>query len=176
MSLEELWTLFPITLTPHRSQWGVWAREEMEFIGEILSDYSPVINHIGSTAIPEIWAKPIIDILVEVDPGCDKPALRGVLEEAGYICMSVSDERMSFNKGYTPDGYAERVFHIHIRQYGDNDEIRFRDYLMAHPDVAKEYESLKLSLWPLYKHDRDAYTRAKSPFIERILAAGVDGV
>ena len=82
--------------------------------------------------------------------------------------MSASDKRMSFNKGYTPEGYAERVFHIHFHLTGDNDEIRFRDYLIAHPDIAKEYEGLKLSLLPRFKHNRDAYTEAKTDFVRRI--------
>ena len=81
--------------------------------------------------------------------------------------MSVSDSRMSFNKGYTPAGYADKVFHVHF--HGDNDEIRFRDYLIAHPEVAKEYEILKLSLLPKYKNDRDGCTEAKSGFVRQTI-------
>lgn len=76
---------------------------------------------------------------------------------------------MSFNKGYTPAGYADKVFHIHFHISGDNDEIRFRDYLIAHPDVAKEYERLKLSLLPKYWHDRDGYTEAKTAFVRSVV-------
>lgn len=83
--------------------------------------------------------------------------------------MSVSDTRMSFNKGYTPEGYADKVFHIHFHRIGDNDEILFRDYLIAHPMAAKEYERLKLSLLPKYSHDRDGYTDAKSEFVRKIV-------
>ena len=75
---------------------------------------------------------------------------------------------MSFNKGYTPSGYAKRVFHIHLHLSGDNDELSFRDYLIAHPSVAGEYEALKRSLLPRYKYDRDGYTAAKTGFISRI--------
>lgn len=92
------------------------------------------------------------------------------MEAAGYICMSVSDTRMSFNKGYTPDGYAEKVFHIHIHPLGDNDELFFRDYLLTHPETAREYEALKLSLLPRYRNNRDGYTDAKSEFVGRITA------
>ena len=83
--------------------------------------------------------------------------------------MSESDSRISFNKGYTPTGYADRVFHIHFHRIGDNDEIRFRDYLIVHPEVAKEYERLKQSLLPKYKNDRDGYTDSKTMFIQSIL-------
>ena len=58
--------------------------------------------------------------------------------------MSQSENGLSFNKGYTGNGYAERVFHLHLRYVGDNNELYFRDYLIEQPDVAKEYEELKL--------------------------------
>lgn len=169
MSLKELWELFPIILTPHQSQWEQWAKDDMEILSKILSCYSPVIHHIGSTAIPAIWAKPIIDILVEISPDFDWSGVRTAMERSGYICMSASDTRLSFNKGYTSEGYAEKVFHIHVHTFGDNDEILFRDYLRSHPIIAREYEVLKQSLLPKYKHDRDGYTEAKSEFIRRVV-------
>lgn len=169
MTLEELWQLFPIVLTPHQPQWKDWAREEIESLTALLSAYCPVITHIGSTAIPDIQAKPIIDILVEINPDADRQRIKEKMEAAGYICMSKSESRMSFNKGYTPAGYADKVFHIHFHIAGDNDEIRFRDYLIAHPEVAEEYEILKLSLLPKYRNDRDAYTEAKTAFVRGVV-------
>ena len=79
--------------------------------------------------------------------------------------MNESERRISLNKGYTEHGYADKVFHLHIRYEGDDDEIYFRDYLNAHADVAKQYEALKLSLARAYRHDRDAYTQAKGDFV-----------
>ena len=91
-----------------------------------------------------------------------------VLESHGYICIKIeSDDRRSFNKGYTPEGFAEKVFHLHLRREGDNDEICFCDYLNDHPDIAKEYEELKLKLWKKYEHDRDAYTDQKTEFVRK---------
>lgn len=168
MTLAELWELFPIVLESHNPDWAEWANEEMRELSALLKDYSPVINHIGSTAIPNIQAKPIIDILVEIAPDNDWQRVHEKMEKSGYICMSVSDTRMSFNKGYTPKGYADKVFHIHFHRIGDNDEILFRDYLIAHPEAAKEYEILKLSLLPKYKNDRDGYTEAKTEFVKRM--------
>nr|MBP8868749.1 GrpB family protein [Enterocloster sp.] len=89
-----------------------------------------------------------------------------VLTRHGYICMSERDNRKSFNKGYTENGFAEKVFHLHLRYYGDHDELYFRDYLKGNPAAAKEYEALKLSLWKKYEHNRDAYTDAKSEFVK----------
>ncbi len=169
LTLEELWQLFPIYLTPHNPQWTEWANEEIYELSAILSEYTPTINHIGSTAIPSIQAKPIIDILVEIAPDTDWQCVKAAMEAAGYICMYSSETRMSFNKGYTPEGYAERVFHIHFHAIGDNDEIRFRDYLNENPTIAREYESLKLSLLQQYRNNRDGYTEAKSDFVKTIV-------
>lgn len=170
MSLEELWELFPIVLVAHDSRWHIWAQEEMELLSALLVDFRPTATHIGSTAIPSIMAKPTVDILIEVNPDRDWTPIREILESRGYICMSESPGRMSFNKGYTPEGYADRVFHIHVHAHGDNDEIYFRDYLRAHPDSAREYEVLKLSLLPEYQHNRDGYTNAKASFVKHIMA------
>ena len=76
---------------------------------------------------------------------------------------------MSFNKGYTPAGYADKVFHIHIHAIGDNDEIYFRDFLRRNPIVAKEYEALKINLLSQYRNNRDGYTEAKTDFITKIM-------
>jgi len=134
----------------------------------LLLQHSPTINHIGSTAVPNIMSKPIVDILVEIVPGNDWQRAKTIMEKAGYICMASSYNRMSFNKGYTLKGYAEKVFHIHFHVFGDNDEIYFRDYLIANPIIACKYETLKLRLLSRYRNDRDKYTHAKSGFIKQI--------
>lgn len=73
--------------------------------------------------------------------------------------------RQSYNKGYTKDGFADRVFHLHVQTIGDWNELYFRDYLIEHPEIAKEYEALKLQLKIKYEHNRDAYTDAKEEFV-----------
>lgn len=168
MTLEELWGLFPIILLPHNPEWKVWAAKEIKSLSELLAAFTPIINHIGSTALSGIVSKPIVDILVEISPDCDWNDAKEILEKANYICMSEANGRMSFNKGYTPNGYAESVFHVHIHAIGVNDEIRFRDYLRKNPSVAEEYEALKLCLLPKYRSNRDGYTEAKSDFVQRI--------
>lgn len=164
MTLEELWQLFPVILTEHREEWKQWYEEEKEQLA-LLIPQAVTINHIGSTAINNIWAKPIVDILIELTDKTELYNAKNTLVSNGYICMSESENRISLNKGYTENGFAEKVFHILLRLNGDNDEIFFRDYLNKNPNIAKEYEKLKLSIWKKYEHNRDGYTNAKTEFI-----------
>ncbi|MBQ8159752.1 MAG: GrpB family protein [Clostridia bacterium] len=167
MTLEELWELFPIFLVQPNHQWKEYYREIEAEITDLLTGY-PVkrISHIGSTAIHGIWAKNIVDVMVEILESDMEEAARA-LERNGFLRMSNKNGRISLNKGYTKEGFADKVYHIHLRYAGDNDELYFRDFLNEHPQVAKEYEALKLNLWKRYEHDRDAYTEAKTDFVRR---------
>lgn len=167
MTLEELWELFPITLSEHKDCWAAWYAEEERRIREFLSMPDARINHMGSTAIREIWAKPIVDMLLEIPETGSMDDVKTTLTDNDYLCMSEEGRRKSFNRGYTTEGFAERVFHLHVRYRGDNDELYFRDYLNDHREVAKEYERLKLGLWKRYEHDRDGYTEEKTAFVRR---------
>ena len=168
MTLEELWQLFPIFLREHQLEWKDWYEEERLRLLIFLPEHQIVrLSHIGSTSVKTGWVKPIVDILLEIPKAADMAVMRDLLLQNGYLLMSESEGRMSFNKGYTPSGFAERVFHLHLRYEGDHDELYFRDYLQEYPAVAKDYEKLKLSLWKQYEHNRDAYTDAKTNFIKK---------
>lgn len=166
MSLEELWELFPIILTEHHTCWKDWYENEESILKGILSGWKVErISHIGSTSINGIWAKPIIDILVEVSPDSCLEKVKDVLLNNGYLCMNQSKDRFSFNKGYTEHGFAEKVYHLHLRYAGDNSELYFRDYLLERFEIAKKYDELKLKLWKKYEYNRDDYTNAKTEFV-----------
>ena len=156
LPLDELWQLFPITLTAHQEYWADWYKEEAELLTEELPCIER-INHIGSTAIKGIWAKPIIDILVEIPREEKIFDLKVIIERCGYLCMAENSSRIDFNKGYTLQGFAERVFHLHLCYEGDNDEL---------------YERLKLDLWKQYEHDRNMYTFQKENFIKQYTQEG----
>ncbi len=167
MTLEELWQLFPVYLTKHNDKWDTWYNEEYQKLCALLSNIKVRINHIGSTAIKTIWAKPIIDILVEIPLENNISRVKDLIVQNGYICMAENTQSISFNKGYTEHGFAEKVFHLHLRYWSNNDELYFRDYMNNNPIIAKEYEKLKLSLWKLYEHNRDGYTNAKYEFVSQ---------
>lgn len=166
MSLEELWQLFPIFLENHKTYWTDWYNEEVKYLKNILPQAID-FYHIGSTAISGIMAKPIIDIIVTVDTCNQMSQVANILKEIGYIIMSEKNNRISLNKGYTESGFAEKVYHIHLRLKGDIDEVYFKNYLIDNPDIAKEYEELKIRLWKKYEFDRDAYTNAKTEFVQK---------
>ena len=150
MTLEEMWKLFPIILSEHKSCWREWYNKEEKRIATFIGMKNIKIYHIGSTAI---------NISMSV--------IKEMLLNNGYICMHEEKNRKSFNRGYTNEGFAEKVFHLHLHYYGDNDELFFRDYMNENFVLAKKYEKLKLSLWKEFKYNRDAYTNAKSSFVEK---------
>lgn len=172
MTNEELWRLFPIILQEHNPAWKRWYAEEETWLLQIIGEENiERINHIGSTAVEGLIAKPTIDILVEIARECDTDALIQTLEQSGYIYSRQPENpppHMMFLKGYTLQGFAEQVFHIHVRYAGDWDELYFRDYLRAHPDIAAKYGELKARLKEKYKHDRDRYTEEKTDFVKRV--------
>ncbi len=169
MTLEELWRLFPVFLVAPKEEWAISYAEEKTRLLSVLSDMEiKRISHIGSTAIKGIWAKDIVDIMIELPEDEEMTTVAEKVARNGYIEMNRTSSRISLNRGYTEEGFAERVFHLHLRYAGDNNELYFRDYLNDHPDLAREYEKLKLSLWKKYEHDRDGYTQAKTDFVKDI--------
>lgn len=170
MTLEELWELFPIILKEHRAEYADWYEEEQQNLTKLLAELEiQRINHIGSTSVEGLIAKPIVDILLELPEGYDLEKVTALLEKAGWILMIKDKEKqtLDFNKGYTPAGFAEKVYHLHVRALGDWDELYFRDYLQKYPEAARQYEELKLSLKEKYEHNRDAYTDAKTEFVQK---------
>ncbi|MCQ1531798.1 GrpB family protein [Lutispora saccharofermentans] len=169
MTLEELWELFPIILKEHNPEYEKWYLIEKEdIIRHIGQKNIKRINHIGSTSVEGLIAKPTIDILLELDNDCNLEWLKSTLTGMGWLLMSSeneSDMRMAFNKGYTPDGFDEKVYHLHVRYHGDWNELYFKDYLREHSEVAEEYGLLKKLLWKKFEHNRDGYTDAKTEFI-----------
>lgn len=169
MTLEELWELFPIILKEHNTAYKGWYEiEKQKLLSCIDRKDIKRINHIGSSAVEGLIAKPTVDILLEIDNKTDIEQLTSILTQNGWGLMSSQKNpymQKSFCKGYTKEGFSEKVYHLHVRYYDNWNELYFRDYLTEHKEVAKEYGKLKLGLIEKYEHDRDGYTNAKSDFI-----------
>ena len=172
MTNEELWKLFPIIVCNHNSVWkGNYLLEKAVIEKVIGIDNITRINHIGSTTVPNLVAKPTIDILVEIKDATDTEKLIVNMKEASYIYSPQPynpPPHMMFMKGYTNDGFKDQVYHVHVRYSGDWDELYFKDYLLSHPDVAEEYGKLKIELKQKFEYNRDGYTYAKTDFIKKI--------
>ncbi len=168
MTLNELWDLFPITFVDSNDKFKKFYLEEEQNLKLLLGSNIKRISHIGSTSIKNIKTKPIVDILIEINFD-NKDAVKRVLLNNAYILMSENMNEISFNKGYTINGYADKVFHIHIKKYGDCDELYFRDYLNENQRKSKEYEKLKLELFNRYNPNRDLYTDGKSEFVNSVI-------
>jgi len=129
------------------------------------------LEHFGSTAIPHLRAKPVIDILVIHPQPALWPALVGPITSAGYAYWTGNPrkDRMFFVKGMPPSG-ARRTHHVHVRLPGDAEaELAFRDLLRADPSLVRRYEMLKEDLAARFPDDREAYTEGKTEFVANAL-------
>ena len=161
-----------VQLVPHDPTWkDAFSREE-KILRAIIGGAARDIQHIGSTSIPGIHAKPLIDICVAIDSLDEVPALIPALVAAGYEYMPerISDERAFFPKGPR----EQRTHHLSFVQYNGAEwksVIAFRDYMRTHPEAAARYDVLKEKLAEQYADDRYAYTAAKESFIKEIVTA-----
>jgi GrpB-like predicted nucleotidyltransferase (UPF0157 family) len=175
MTNEELWALFPITLCAYDGEWPKQYEKEKENLTFALSGAIERIHHIGSTSVSGLLSKPTVDILIEIKESTDLAALKQAMERMGYIHSPQPENpapHSMFLKGYTQEGFAKEVFHVHIRYLGDWDELIFRDYLRAHGWAREAYAALKRDLAVRFKHNRDGYTEAKGAFIKEIVEKG----
>lgn len=173
-TLEELWLLFPVILRPYNPEWPQWYADEAAELKTLFASEIERMRHIGSTSVPGLTAKPTVDILLEIRADAEIPSIKERLLSNEWIIFSETatpDFRLDCGKGYTENGFAERVFHLHIRHSGDWDEPYFCEYLRLHSDAAEEYVQLKMALAVKFVHDRNAYTEEKTDFIKRKTAA-----
>lgn len=164
-----------IELHPYDPNWpGAFDREARVLAAALSGEMLGDMHHVGSTAVPGLAAKPIIDVLMTVpDLEAARAAFPAKLDEIGYDFWAGNPDRTRsfFVKGMPPRGRA-RTHHLHVVQQESAvvaRHIGFRDYLRAHPDEAAAYEALKRQLAAAYRHDREAYTEAKTGFVDRVL-------
>jgi GrpB-like predicted nucleotidyltransferase (UPF0157 family) len=172
MTTDELGQLFPIIIVDYNPNWPKQALiEKKHIIKNVGKESISRIEHIGSTAIPGLCAKPTIDFLLEILDITNCDFLIKQLQKIGYHFIPKPENpppHMMFAKGYSESGITGQTFHIHVRYPGDWDEIVFRDYLLKNPLVKEDYARLKWKLAIEFKNDREKYTDSKSIFIKNI--------
>ena len=153
----------------------LFERERSHLLSCLPSDVVKRIEHFGSTAVPGIPAKPIVDMLVEVTSLEEtKKRIAPLLEAQGYDYFwrpTWGDDTPPFYAWFIKrDNKGNRTHHIHMVEAGFEhwDRLLFRDYLIEHPDVAREYGDLKMHLSRAHHDDRVRYTKAKSDFINGV--------
>lgn len=159
----------PIHLVPYDPSWPDRFEEEKALLSEAIGSWATGgIHHIGSTAIPGLEAKPIIDILAGVDSLEASRACFDPLAKLDYLYAPYrADEMHWFCKPHP----SRRTHHLHLIPTGSSrfrDELAFRDRLRESPETAEEYAALKRDLADRFTNARDAYTAAKSEFIRRL--------
>jgi GrpB-like predicted nucleotidyltransferase (UPF0157 family) len=165
-----------VAVVPYDPCWpDMFEQERLHLQSCLPADLVKRIEHFGSTAVPGLAAKPIVDILVEVASLDEtKQRIAPILEAQGYDYFwrpSWGDDAPPFYAWFIKrDKDGNRTHHIHMveAQFEHWDRLLFRDYLIEHPDVAQEYGNLKKKLSNAHYIDRVAYTQAKSDFITRV--------
>ena len=168
-----------IAIVPYNPAWpGMFEEEKMHLLDCLPHELIRRIEHFGSTAIPNLPAKPIIDILVEVASLDEtKKRIVPVLEGQGYDYFwrpTHGEDGPPFYAWFIKrDSAGNRTHHIHMVEHDFEhwDRLLFRDYLIEHPVIAREYELLKLKLSRDRRNDRVAYTNGKTEFIARVTQA-----
>lgn len=165
-----------VAVVPYDPRWPeMFEQERLHLLSCLPADLVKRIEHFGSTAVPGLSAKPIVDILVEVT-SLDETRRRiaPVLEAQGYDYFwrpSWGDDTPPFYAWFIKrDRNGNRTHHIHMveSQFEHWDRLLFRDYLIEHPDIAREYGNLKMRLSTAHQNERVTYTQAKADFISRV--------
>ena len=160
-----------VKLMPHQTAWADLFQQEAGRLRAALGDRVVRIEHVGSTAVPGLDAKPILDIVVAVRDMTDAATFEQAFSPLGYIHKVENDMpgRLYFVKRLPDD---RSTHHLNITELGTEcwfTHVAFRDYLLEYPEAREEYRKLKLDLVQRHAPDRAAYQEGKGTFIARIL-------
>ncbi len=159
----------PVVIVEYDPRWPTGFQAARSAIMKAVGPLLLSIEHVGSTAVPGLAAKPIIDIMPGLRSFDDGHSCVELLEPIGY---RYKGDNGIPGRHYFDYSGVDGTQHVHMVVI-DSDfwtrQIRFRDYLRAHPDSAREYSTLKYSLAERFRNDRVAYTEAKTEFIEGVL-------
>lgn len=175
-SREKFPTADRVTIVPYDPEWPLRFAEEVTVLEAVFAGSRAAIEHIGSTSVMGLGAKPIIDIMIGLERLADGETRIAALEALDYEYVPEYESEMPDRRYFRKPRRGPRAYHVHCVVKGSPFWIRhlaFRNHLRAHPESARAYEELKRSL--AVRLAKDEYTDAKSPFIEGILATVIRG-
>jgi GrpB-like predicted nucleotidyltransferase (UPF0157 family) len=157
-----------VLVASYSMEWPRFFAEEKSRLLTVVGDYVLDVQHVGSTSVPGLAAKPIVDIAIAVRNFEESGVCVRPIVELGYEFKGENaiPRRRYFERG------SPTSFHLHINEIFSRaweNQILFRDYLIRHSDVAQDYAAIKIALARQFPFDRDSYLAAKGPFIERVL-------
>lgn len=164
-----------VKLHDYDPAWPATYLDERERLCLILPKVFVGIEHIGSSAVPSLVAKPIVDILAGVRSMAVAQAVGAVLCESGYTTSAEFNATLADRKWFMRWAHGRRTHHLHVVVHGGpvwHARMRFRDVLRANPDLAARYVKLKTELAKTHATDREAYTAAKAEFVRTVSSAG----
>ena len=168
------WQNEPVQIVPYDPRWPSLFAEEAAAVQHVIGSWvTGGIHHVGSTAVPGLAAKPIIDIAVGVtDLASSRPCIN-LLAKLNYRYFPYRTQVMHWLCKPDP---SRRTHHLHLIPCGSRrfcEEIAFCDYLRTHPDIARQYQRLKEQLAAQHTDDREAYTQAKGAFVTEVTTAAI---
>jgi GrpB-like predicted nucleotidyltransferase (UPF0157 family) len=165
-----------VEIVEYNPLWPAQFEREQGLVSEALAEWlvgEP--EHIGSTAVPSLAAKPVIDIMAPVQSLAASVAAIAAAGRIGYVHFPYKQQVMH---GFCKPSPAHRTHHLHLVPLNSRlwqERLAFRDVLRASASLRSEYQALKLKLAAEYRQDREAYTEAKAPFIARVTEAALAG-
>jgi GrpB-like predicted nucleotidyltransferase (UPF0157 family)/cytidylate kinase len=163
-----------VILVPYDPDWPRRFEEERGVLAAVFSGTEAVIEHVGSTAVPGLGAKPVIDVMIGVRALAEVEARIPELEAAGYEYVPEHEQQLPNRRYFHKPRHKPRTVHLHCVVKGSDfwiQHLAFRDYLRAHPDTASAYYDLKRDL--ASRMPRSEYTEAKSSFIQTAVASAL---
>ncbi|MEO6362874.1 MAG: GrpB family protein [Caldimonas sp.] len=167
-----------IALVPWQPIWPALFKAEQERLQTQLPELTR-LEHFGSTAIPGMTAKPIIDILAGVSSMAEADRLFEPILRAGYQTSREFNATLSDRRWFMRVTDGRRSHHLHVVEFDGSqwvERLRFRDILRVDAGLARQYADLKVGLAVRFRHDRDGYTNAKSDFVALVAARSSGGI
>jgi GrpB-like predicted nucleotidyltransferase (UPF0157 family) len=166
-----------VVVSPYSAQWPSLFREVRD---ELLQAFAPVtiaVEHIGSTSVPGLAAKPVIDVLLGANSLADVESKIETLGKRGYAYVPKYERELPMRRYFVKSPAGSLRIHLHAVERGSRiwqEHLAFRDALRADAGLRSEYQSLKVDLAERFANDKSGYTEAKGPFIRAVIAVALE--